>query len=96
MRYWCRVEVYGFHELAVEAEDFDGAYKAAEEAVERMRISKCRDVGACTMEAHEAPQCRVCGCTDDDCSGCVERTGQQCCWVEEDLCSACAPSGARA
>lgn len=33
--------------------------------------------------------CRVCGCTDDDCSQCVERTGMPCSWVEDDLCSAC-------
>jgi ParB/RepB/Spo0J family partition protein len=33
--------------------------------------------------------CRVCGCTDADCSGCIERTGQACHWVEVDLCSAC-------
>lgn len=33
--------------------------------------------------------CRVCGCTDEDCSGCVERTGEPCRWVEADLCSAC-------
>lgn len=36
-------------------------------------------------------RCRQCGCTDDDCSGCIERTGQPCHWVEGDLCSACAP-----
>jgi ParB/RepB/Spo0J family partition protein len=34
--------------------------------------------------------CRVCGCTDDDCSQCIEKTGERCHWVEEDLCSACA------
>lgn len=34
-------------------------------------------------------RCRECGCTDDDCSGCIERTGQPCSWLEEDLCSAC-------
>lgn len=34
--------------------------------------------------------CRVCGCTDDDCSQCVEKTGAPCHWVEPDLCSACA------
>jgi hypothetical protein len=34
--------------------------------------------------------CRVCGCTEDDCSGCIERTGKPCHWVAEDLCSACA------
>lgn len=35
------------------------------------------------------PSCRICGCTDDDCSGCSERTGTACSWVEFDLCSAC-------
>lgn len=35
------------------------------------------------------PRCRVCGCTDDNCSACVERTGDACYWVEPDLCSAC-------
>jgi hypothetical protein len=33
--------------------------------------------------------CRVCGCTDDDCSQCVAKTGEPCHWVESDLCSAC-------
>jgi hypothetical protein len=36
-------------------------------------------------------KCRVCGCTDNDCRGCVERTGEQCFWVETGLCSACWP-----
>jgi len=35
-------------------------------------------------------RCRVCGCTDDDCRQCIEKTGEPCYWVEEDLCSACA------
>ncbi|QYY35285.1 hypothetical protein [Ruficoccus sp. ZRK36] len=35
-------------------------------------------------------RCRECGCTDNDCSGCVARTSEPCHWVEEDLCSACA------
>lgn len=34
--------------------------------------------------------CRVCGCTDNECSQCVEATGQPCHWVEPDLCSRCA------
>lgn len=34
-------------------------------------------------------RCRVCGCTDLDCSDCIERTGRPCLWVLEDLCSAC-------
>lgn len=37
----------------------------------------------------EERKCRVCGCTDDDCSQCIEKTGEPCSWVEEDLCSAC-------
>jgi|GEM_PF-1360121 len=35
--------------------------------------------------------CRVCGCTDLDCSGCIARTGVRCYWIEPHLCSACAP-----
>jgi hypothetical protein len=34
-------------------------------------------------------RCRVCGCTDHDCHQCIEKTGEPCHWVEEDLCSAC-------
>lgn len=36
-------------------------------------------------------RCRECGCTDLDCSEYVERTGEPCYWVEDDLCSACTP-----
>jgi hypothetical protein len=39
---------------------------------------------------HEARSCRVCGCTDENCAGCIERTGEPCYWVFSDLCSACA------
>lgn len=35
--------------------------------------------------------CRICGCTDDDCSQCIEATGEPCHWVAENLCSRCAP-----
>lgn len=34
-------------------------------------------------------KCRVCGCTQDNCQQCVEKTGSPCHWVEPDLCSAC-------
>jgi len=34
-------------------------------------------------------KCRVCGCTDEDCSQCIKKTGKPCHWVEPDLCSAC-------
>lgn len=40
--------------------------------------------------AGDGPSCRSCGCTDDDCSHCIELTGEPCSWVEPDLCSACA------
>jgi hypothetical protein len=39
--------------------------------------------------AQKERRCRVCGCTDDDCRQCIEKTGEPCHWVEEDLCSAC-------
>ncbi len=34
--------------------------------------------------------CRVCGCTDSDCSQCAQAQGHPCHWVEPDLCSRCA------
>jgi len=42
-----------------------------------------------TLRAEAVRFCRVCGCTDNDCRGCVERTGRPCYWVRPDLCSAC-------
>lgn len=41
-------------------------------------------------------RCRVCGCTDTDCTQCIERTGYPCAWVEpaaiiNNLCTACVP-----
>lgn len=33
--------------------------------------------------------CRVCGCTDDDCTECVKAQGYPCAWVADDLCSRC-------
>lgn len=52
------------------------------------------------LELESAPvfdvrACRVCGCTEDDCSGCVARTGEACSWAEPDLCTACVPAGVR-
>jgi hypothetical protein len=41
-------------------------------------------------QAQKVRRCRVCGCTDDDCHQCIEKTGVPCHWVEADLCSACA------
>ena len=33
--------------------------------------------------------CTVCGCTETDCSGCIERTGRPCYWTGPRICSAC-------
>lgn len=38
----------------------------------------------------ELRKCRICGCTDNNCSQCIEKTGAPCHWIEDDLCSACA------
>lgn len=49
-----------------------------------------------SLEISEFPKCRVCGCTDDDCRQCIDRTGAPCSWVPEQgneegpICSACA------
>lgn len=47
------------------------------------------DALAVMFAAMKPRSCRICGCTDDDCSQCVEKTGMPCSWVEDDLCSAC-------
>lgn len=36
----------------------------------------------------ENKTCKQCGCTEHDCSDCIERTGRPCYWVGE-VCSAC-------
>lgn len=41
------------------------------------------------MGKDKVRKCRVCGCTEDDCRQCIEKTGEPCYWAEEDLCSAC-------
>ncbi|HLX92057.1 MAG TPA: dATP/dGTP pyrophosphohydrolase domain-containing protein [Puia sp.] len=41
------------------------------------------------MEKTKIRRCYSCGCTDDDCSQCIEKTGEPCRWISETLCSAC-------
>lgn len=67
--------------------------------IERLIVPFCWTHAMAMMNAREvhfvdatAGICRVCGCTQMDCSGCVERTGEPCSWVAADLCSACAAS----
>lgn len=67
---------------AVEAHDARDARVAANTTPEE------RQAGYAAL-ANTPAVCRVCGCTDDDCSQCVEKTGEPCSWIERDLCSAC-------
>ena len=68
------------------------------EPISRRQIIKAslraRDIWEEQVLRDGVPQCRVCGCTDDDCYDCYVRTGAPCCWVEPDLCSACAGESA--
>lgn len=41
------------------------------------------------LAALEKWACRHCGCTNEECGGCVRRTGEPCHWVGDRLCSAC-------
>ena len=34
-------------------------------------------------------KCKKCGCTDEDCSQCIAKTGGPCHWVAPNKCSAC-------
>ena len=44
------------------------------------------------VELTEKPaysHCHQCGCTQEDCSQCIEATGEPCSWVTPYLCSRC-------
>jgi hypothetical protein len=47
------------------------------------------DLSPCEGSGLPMRACRVCGCTELDCSQCIAKTGTPCSWVEDDLCSAC-------
>ena len=53
---------------------------------------QCRYKDKCEVALHPEwyRMCRVCGCTNDDCSQCIDARGHPCYWVENDLCSRCA------
>jgi hypothetical protein len=51
--------------------------------------STIRQVPPCDVALITERHCRECGCTDNNCTGCIVRTGEPCHWVETDLCSAC-------
>lgn len=70
-----------------DAEDLDSARDPEDEPDSIPSLTSDLD------ELGDVRTCRVCGCTDADCRGCIARTGSPCHWVEADLCSACVPSG---
>jgi hypothetical protein len=57
-------------------------------ALEEARVSYLQWIRSFFPEVEQV--CRVCKCTNFDCSQCIEKTGRACRWVESDLCSACA------
>lgn len=63
--------------------------KAAKKAAKPAKKPEARKKASPDSEIVEGV-CRKCGCTDDDCRQCIEKTGEPCSWVEPDLCSACA------
>lgn len=68
------------------------AYQGAAESDPRRvaaRVARLR--AELAQLTHGVRTCRACGCTDLDCSKCIERTGEPCYWVAENLCSACQP-----
>ncbi len=90
--------------LKAEAE----AKKAQVKTKAKKKATKAKKHPAAMVEADDLPKtngidvgifgvCRVCGCTNDDCSECIEITGEPCTWADEDhtLCSRCAPAASK-
>jgi len=78
------------------------ATRVAEEGYRALKMISCMNspsakvakkaIAAMTAVAESADkprQCRICGCTDENCGRCIEKTGRPCHWIEWDLCSAC-------
>ena len=68
----------------------DSAIKKMLDDINRF-IYRIEDV----LDARTIRKCRICGCTDDNCIRCIEKTGRPCRWIEEDLCSACKYEGGK-
>lgn len=47
------------------------------------------DEGVLKINKCDKMKCKICGCTDEDCRQCIEKTGHPCHWVAPNLCSAC-------
>ena len=91
----CTAHDSGVHEIDVRYGNRDRKDIAFRTDNRRELLAFLAGMIAMSHDALEVPakqdeqRCRVCGCTDDDCSGCIERTGEPCSWIEADLCSAC-------
>jgi hypothetical protein len=68
----------------------DAIEQAGLRSEESCKLFALADAAAAFDELQFEQRCRVCGCTQNNCERCVEKTGGSCCWVEDDLCSACA------
>ena len=54
----------------------------------RLNERECAGLLRCAVSEQ---RCWMCGCTAEDVGACVTLTGERRCFVEADLCSACAP-----
>jgi hypothetical protein len=77
----------GLAGLGIKDREIDSLTLKEVRDVARVLNVPAEDLGGILLER----RCRACGCTDDDCHQCIERTGTACHWIEEDLCSACLP-----
>lgn len=66
-------------DIMISAEEFDVSH------LNLQNLSKLENL------LHTPGRCIYCGCTDGDCSKCIEKTGEACYWVDNEhtVCSAC-------
>jgi hypothetical protein len=83
---------------APEVEDWDGEIIELPRRLTAREMMLARNLAGLPESARLAKSlefepriglCLFCGCSEQDCSGCIERTGEPCHWAEMDLCSAC-------
>lgn len=81
--------------IRIDTKEFVKAVRAmSDQLAERITTIAFLDAtGAPVVAMGAVRSCRICGCTEDDCSGCARATGVPCHWVEADLCSACRDQG---
>jgi ParB family chromosome partitioning protein len=84
---------YAYPPLSIEPEVADFAKRHGVDCKRAIEDAKAAAKSATPPPAKKGKKsertCRVCGCTENDCAQCIEKTGEPCTWVAEDLCSAC-------